>query len=215
VARPDWTRPILFIGCYNRWKWGNETCVSSYQLQHNEYLYGTKTAITPWSSRSTSICYDSRPQWPDNGSRKWKPKTGIHSARYGALLTDSTIGGASCTHTGLQLGLGIALVPVHKSWCQLAKRSTVGSVDPRTSGCGGRGPGWPSGMPRECYRIYGSGGGVFQKKPQYPRYSNTPSNSLWRSPGQWAGHWAILSKSGRLYKAVGSDHGRHHGWWVR
>jgi len=155
------------------------------------------------------------PQRPHNGWPEQESQNNIHGSVYGALSTCSSIGGASCAHAGLRLCFGIALVPVQESWCWLAMWLTFGSANPRGSGSAGSGPGRPSGIPRVSTRIYGYGGGVLQLRRQYRSYSNTRMNSPWRSTGQWAGRRDILAKSDGLHRAAGSDHGRHHWWWVR
>jgi len=50
---------------------------------------------------------------------------------------------------------------------------TFGSANPSGCGNGGSGPGRPSGMPPECTENYCKGGGMFRRRRQYPRYSNT------------------------------------------
>jgi hypothetical protein len=107
--------PYHSRGFYNSWKWGNATHVSSYRLQRDEYLYGTDTAKTAWSSRQTSIRQDSRPQWPSNGSRERQSKNGVHSSVCGTYITGPRIGGASRAYAGLLIGFRITLVPVQES----------------------------------------------------------------------------------------------------
>jgi len=126
---------------YKWWKRGNAMCVSAHWLQRNKPQSGTQTAKLAWSSEWTSICHNSWPQWPANGSHKWKSKNGVPGLVHGTCITSSTMGGASCTHAGVPLGFGNALVPVQKSWCHLATRSTLGSANPKGSGHCGTGPG--------------------------------------------------------------------------
>jgi hypothetical protein len=93
--------PYYSQGFYKRQKWGNAMGVSSHRVWRDEHLSGTEIAKTAGSSGQTSICHDSRPEWPGNGSCKRKSKNGIHGSIYSALSTGSRIGGASRHHAGL------------------------------------------------------------------------------------------------------------------
>jgi len=107
--------PYYSRGLYKRWKWGGATSASSHRLRRDEHLYDTETAKTAWSSGRTSIRHDPRPQRPRNGSCERESKDNVHGSVFGALITGSRIGGASCAHAGLRLSFGIALVPVQES----------------------------------------------------------------------------------------------------
>jgi len=92
--------PDYSEGCHRRCKWGNEMRASSHQLRHNKHLCGTETAKMAWSAGQTSICYNSKPQWPGNDSPKWKSRNCVHGSVLGALITSWRVGGASCAHPG-------------------------------------------------------------------------------------------------------------------
>jgi hypothetical protein len=107
--------PYYSRGFYKRWKWGKPKSASSHRLRRDEHLYDTGIAKTAWSSGQTSIHHDPRPQRPPNSSCELESKDNVHGSVYGALITGSRIGGASCAHAGLRLSYGIALVPVQAS----------------------------------------------------------------------------------------------------
>jgi len=156
LMRHIWTGHVPYYswGFHKRWKWGNATRASCYRLRSDKHHHGTETVKTAWCSGRTGIRHNSTPQCPCKGSGERQSKNGIHGSVYGAIITGSRIGGDSCAHAGLQLGFGIALVPVQASWSQLTERSTFGSTNPSGSGSSGSGPGRPSWMPREFTRIY-------------------------------------------------------------
>ena len=83
------------------WMWGNSTSASSHQSQRDEHLYDTCTVKMAWSSGLTTICHNSRRQLPGNGADKQEWRNNVHHSVYGALITTSTMGGASGGHANL------------------------------------------------------------------------------------------------------------------
>jgi len=66
------TRHVPYCSqCFDRRsKWGNAMHGSTHRLQHNTHHNGAKTAKTARSGGQTSICHDTRPQWPSNRSKR-------------------------------------------------------------------------------------------------------------------------------------------------